>query len=505
MEEPYRTPDENAGTQDQRRNVTPEDSGGTQKAESWLPAENPPAYTYRTGQVGSKGETSWFSVAERNAIPPDFGSGQNVPRPPRPMPPVPPAVGYSPPAAYPPPPYPAGNGYGPPAPPSYAENPEVLRAVIAGRPFTPERGDRLTGILQRRDTAYWMLTVVQMVLFTVLAQLLIWPRRNIGDMIIAWAVMALSVAAFFILWKLQAGRMLRIKGDAGELPDHVTEIYGDRIVIIRAEGRAVMRFSRIRWVEEDNGLLAVSDSQQLFQWAEEDLTAYDYALLKRTLLQAVPAFQWRVRRPLVPRLAEPLPLPVFAPPEREKQVRLTCPPGTVRWALLSREQLPRVFQKVAMLLPALAALGSVCGFTVYYAVDIVIFALILTALVLIMEGGISILRSRALRRSGLRITLVPQGAAIQLQESTWLFTPAELRPSAGRGGISFTTPWGRLRLKYEAAENPDALRAWFGRGPTGGGKPEEDTPHPAPFPKEEAHTEGKREKNPSGSDPDTPA
>ena len=28
MEEPYRTPDENAGTQDQRRNVTPEDSGG---------------------------------------------------------------------------------------------------------------------------------------------------------------------------------------------------------------------------------------------------------------------------------------------------------------------------------------------------------------------------------------------------------------------------------------------------------------------------------------------
>ena len=27
MEEPYRTPDENAGTQDQRRNVTPEDSG----------------------------------------------------------------------------------------------------------------------------------------------------------------------------------------------------------------------------------------------------------------------------------------------------------------------------------------------------------------------------------------------------------------------------------------------------------------------------------------------
>ena len=69
MEEPYRTPDENAGTQDQRRNVTPEDSGGTQKAESWLPAENPPAYTYRTGQVGSKGETSWFSVAERNAIP----------------------------------------------------------------------------------------------------------------------------------------------------------------------------------------------------------------------------------------------------------------------------------------------------------------------------------------------------------------------------------------------------------------------------------------------------
>ena len=153
MEEPYRTPDENAGTQDQRRNVTPEDSGGTQKAETWLPAENPPAYTYRTGQVGSKGETSWFSVAERNAISPDFGSGQNVPRPPRPMPPVPPAVGYSPPAAYPPPPYPAGNGYGPPAPPSYAENPEVLRAVIAGRPFTPERGDRLTGILQRRDTA----------------------------------------------------------------------------------------------------------------------------------------------------------------------------------------------------------------------------------------------------------------------------------------------------------------------------------------------------------------
>lgn len=206
--------------------------------------------------------------------------------------------------------------------------------------------------------------------------------------------MALSVAAFFILWKLQAGRMLRIKGDAGELPNHVTEIYGDRIVIIRAEGRAVMRFSRIRWVEEDNGLLAVSDSQQLFQWAEEDLTAYDYALLKRTLLQAVPAFQWRVRRPLVPRLAEPLPLPVFAPPEREKQVRLTCPPGTVRWALLSREQLPRFFKRWRCFWPALAALGSVCGFTVYYAVDIVIFALILTALVLIMEGGISILRSR---------------------------------------------------------------------------------------------------------------
>ena len=47
------------------------------------------------------------------------------------------------------------------------------------------------------------------------------------------------------------------------LPDQVTELYGDRAVVIRAEGRAVLRFRQIRWVEEGEGLLAAADHCQL--------------------------------------------------------------------------------------------------------------------------------------------------------------------------------------------------------------------------------------------------
>ncbi len=69
-------------------------------------------------------------------------------------------------------------------------------------------------------------------------------------------------------------------------------------------------------------------------------------------------------------------------------------PGTVRWAWFSWEELPRLLQRVAVLLPALASLASVCGFTVYYAVDIVLFALILGAFAGLLEGGLHWLRNR---------------------------------------------------------------------------------------------------------------
>ncbi len=106
--------------------------------------------------------------------------------------------------------------------------------------------------------------MLQTALFTLLAQLLIWPRRNIGDMIIAWAVLAVSPIAFFMLWSVQMRTLSRSPAsEDSPLPDQVTELYGDRAVVIRAEGRAVLRFRQIRWVEEGEGLLAAADHCQL--------------------------------------------------------------------------------------------------------------------------------------------------------------------------------------------------------------------------------------------------
>ena len=491
MEEPNRRPPERHPDGGE-----PAVSPLSQRAESWLPSDTPPAYTVWT-RAPLPEETSWFETRRSPGYIPDGSSGDELPfrvspyagqgmeppaastpfmvstppvvfRPPRPMPPVPPCAGspgggpyvfpYGPPAAFAPP---------VPAPPVVStgkgEAGNALRAVIAGRPFTRERRERLEGLLRRRDRLYLSLTALQMTLFTLLAQLLIWPRHNIGDMIIAWAVLAVSLIAFFVLWSVQMRTLSRSPvSEDSPLPDQVTELYGDRVVVIRAEERAAVRFSRIRWVEEGEGLLAAADHCQLVTWAQEDLTPYDYALLRAALFQKVPPALWHTRRGMTPLLREPLPLPVFAPVKPERQVRLPCPPGTVRWTWFSREELPRLLQRVVMLLPALAALASVCGFTVYYAVDIVLFALILGAFVGLLEGGLHWLQSRELRRRDpLRITLVPRGAAVHRGDNTWFFTPGQLRPAVRRGAVYLSTPWGRLRLRFEAAEDPDALRAWF--------------------------------------------
>lgn len=510
MEEPNLRPPENP--LDGRDSVA---APPGRREESWLPSDTPPAYTAGTRPPLSE-ETSWFQTGRSPGYAPGGSCGDGPPpcvspcagqgtpppasapfmvstppavfRPPRPMPPVPPsadvyppgggsyAFPYGPPAAFPPP---------VPAPPVVSagkgEAGSALRAVIAGRPFTRERRERLGALLRRRDRLYLSLAALQMTLFTLLAQLLIWPRRNIGDMIIAWAVLAVSLIVFFLLWSVQMKTLSRSPVSEGSpLPDQVTELYGDRAVVIRAEERAVVRFSRIRWVEEGEGLLAAADHCQLVTWAQEDLTPYDYALLKATLFQAVPPALWHTRRGMTPLLREPLPLPIFAPVRPERQVRLPCPPGTVRWAWFSREELPRLLQRVVMLLPALAALASVYGFTVYYAVDIALFALILGAFAGLLEGGRHWLRSRELRRrSPLRITLVPRGAAVHRGDNTWFFTLRQLRPAVRRGAVYLSTPWGRLRLRREAAEDPDALRAWFDQknpeepGPL---QTEEDTP-----------------------------
>ena len=145
---------------------------------------------------------------------------------------------------------------------------------------------------------------------------------------------------------------------------------------------------------------------------------------------------WHTRRGMTPLLWEPLPLPVFAPVKPERQVRLPCPPGTVRWAWFSREELPRLLQRVAVLLPALASLASVCGFTVYYAVDIVLFALILGAFAGLLEGGLHWLRNRELRRRDpLRITLVPGARRFIGGEHLAFHAPAAASRRPPRRGV----------------------------------------------------------------------
>lgn len=309
-----------------------------------------------------------------------------------------------------------------------------------------------------------------MALLTILAMVAAWERGAVIDLWISLGTGLLGIILFCAAlivrqrgnhWALEKNvcRYDRQSQDPILGGSRLSELYGDRAVMLSAREQVTIFYRDAALLLETNELMLLADRENRWMiWMAEDLTPFDADTLRRLLYASVPDRFRRIKGRLLPRLSGPLPLPVFRGSEPvEQAVDLTG--RILKRPLFGAAMRRRLLTSLPLLFPVAAASVSYAGFTPSYPLDIAIAFLLWTALLLLAGGIFTAISNRRFVRGTepVRIAFTGTGIAVNWHGAT-LFTPwEETRPRFRKDMVQLESDFGTLTIPLRAAQDSGAF------------------------------------------------
>ncbi len=399
--------------------------------------------------------------------------------------------GYPPYGGYVPPPAPPQSGwttvpYSPPQgqPPVYrvpyrpayippVEDPTKPLLRVAGFRIDREQFTRLNTLNGGTAVAVQVLLLVILALVGLVAVV---DNVGYGDtlaIIVAVSLTVLSVLSFglfMVVSRVKKQKEIRRAYACAERAgdgQSIAELYCDRVEVLTARGKSVIRYAEAQWWEYPDMLVLMGPGAcRVFR--AEDIAPAQLEAISRIILPRLRPNARRIRGAFYPMGAAPLPLPVF---RNDDQVYTAF---RVSW-----EELPpasATLKRIPALLSAVLPFATVVAlnlsnqyeYTKSLAADIGINLLIFWVLAAMGLGIVMAVRASGRTRkirardAGASYAFTRDGLARNWAEST-VFIPADyVSASMQADRVRLDTPYGTYTVLLEDVPDPAAMRAALG-------------------------------------------
>ena len=249
-------------------------------------------------------------------------------------------------------------------------------------------------------------------------------------------------------------------------PVSISEFYDDRVVVTTARGSSVVPFSRVTAYVETADQIALLVGREFVSWRGGDLTAFDARLIRDHLRRHVNPSVVRIKHEVIPCLRQPLPIP-----ELDSDACLVVRARTVSGVQEERQRrLRQLYAQLPELLPMLLVLATATAqywiLSNWFLLDVLVFFTgylglgLLLAVLLLLPGARSAVEKR--EEEAVRdLAFTRDGLAVRRNGFTRFVNKERIRVLPQQDGVKLEMPGETLFVPWEAAEDPESLKALF--------------------------------------------
>ena len=249
-------------------------------------------------------------------------------------------------------------------------------------------------------------------------------------------------------------------------PVSVSEFYGDRVVVTTARGSTLVPYSRVTAYVETAELIALFVDEDFVCWRGADLTPYDATLIREHLRRNIHPSVVRIKRPVMARLREPLPIPSLN--NEDQLVSRARAAASVKTE--QRRRIRGLVSLLPQLLPMLLVLATATAqywiLSNWFLLDVLAFfaaylvAGLLAAMLLLLPGTRAAAKKQD-ETSPQDLAFTRDGLAIRRNGFTTFVHKERIRALPSANGVTVEMPCETLFVPWENAEDPEKLKWLF--------------------------------------------